>query len=217
MITIKINGKKEKIPTANELTVRQYIKLVEKEEFNIINYLSACLEKEYKVVFNSKIKGFEYLGKRIGEIEDYTKIKMDDYLILQNGEIHTVSILGISTIGERFMIEENARKLKAEEFLCFILAICIINEKDKMNYGKINDMKEYLMEQPYKKILPVAFFLLQNLKLGNKKGMKFFNLLKLLIRTLVLRFRLGLKNFQYILTTMKYKRYVNYLTNQTNK
>ncbi len=208
MITLKINGEKKKIPSANELTVNQYIKLIEIGKQDLISYLSACLEKDYKLVFNSKIKNIEYIVKRIGNLEDYKKIKVKNYLSLANGEIYLVSNLGITTIGERFMIEENAKNFKNEELLCFILAICIV--ENKMDYGKIKEKKDYLMDQPYKNVLPTAFFLLNNFLIGNIKGIKFLWKLKQLIKMKALKSRLVLINFRNILTIMKYKLFARY-------
>ncbi len=206
MITLKINGKKVKIPVVNELTVKQYSELVRKE-LNIINYLSVVLGKTYKEAFNSKVKGIEKLQKRIGTIQDYTKMPFAKHFIFDD-ELYETKKIEVSTVGQRFMIEEHASKLENEELLCYILAVGIA--ENPMDYEEINKLKDKLLQESYIKVLPVAFFLANRFLIGRKSGMNFLRMSKQLINTKAYELRQALRNFRLISTTMKYKRFVHY-------
>lgn len=180
MISIKINGEKKKIPTANELTVSQYSELVKAEKQNIISYLSIVLGVEYKTTFFSKINNIALL-KRIGKVEHYDKLKPKKKIVLSDSSFYYIPN-EIETLGQRFMIEENSSKLEEEEYLCFVLAVGL--SKDPMNYDSVNSLKEKLMNEPYVNILPTAFFLLKNLSNGKRSVRNFFRELVRLIRIL---------------------------------
>ena len=187
-MNIEINGKKEKIPLIDELTVSQYIKFM-KTKRDIIDYLSIVLNIKYKEAFDLKFKGLKPLLKRLGDIKDYSKIKMPGKLIINN-KLYFTRNIEISTIGQRFMIEENAKKLKDEEYLCFVLAVGIV--KNPMDIEEINEMKNILMRESYLNVLPTAFFLFSHFMLGKKSAMNYFNRLKKLISMKVYAFRLAL-------------------------
>lgn len=178
MITLKINGEKKQIPTMDKLTVKQYIKFV-KTDMSLINYLSVCLNIKYKEAFNIKLNNIEHLKARIGQIKDYTKIPVPKKLIINN-ELFFIKNIDISTVGQRFMIEENGKKLKDEELFCFILAIGIV--RDPMNIDEINKTKKKLMKEPYVNILPLGFFLASRFLIGKKSVMNYLKMLKQLIK-----------------------------------
>lgn len=178
MISVIINGKNKKIPSMDELTVKQYAKYI-RTDMSLINYLSVCLNINYKKASNIKIKNLDLLGLRLGEIKDYTKVSTPKKLII-NDELFFIKNIEISTVGQRFMIEENAKKLKDEELFCFILAIGIV--KDPMNIDEVNKMKNKLMKQSYINVLPLGFFLASRFLNGKKSVMSFFNPLKRSIR-----------------------------------
>lgn len=182
MIPIKINGIKNEIPTFNELTVEQYIKyrkaIKRKKDFSIIDYLSIVLKTNYKAVYFSKIKKIQFLSETLGQVKDYSKIKPKKEFII-NKEIYKLESYSIQTVGQRFMIQENGKKFKdTEEFLCFVLAVCIIKE---VNLNKIIELKDLILKEYYIDILPTAFFLLRNLMTGLNKGKNIFQQLKRLM------------------------------------
>ena len=178
MIKLPINGKEETIPTMDEMTVNQYIEFT-KTDMNLINYLSVCMGVNYKEAFNSKIKNTDKLLRRLGQLKDYTKIKPVKRLIIDN-ELIFIKNIEISTVGQRFMIEENSTGMQNEEFLCFILAVGIVS--DPMNIDEINKMKSKLMNEPYINVLPYGFFLANRFLIGKKNAMNFFRWLKALIK-----------------------------------
>lgn len=177
MIKVTINSKKVLLPTMNELTVKQYMEFV-KTDMSLVNYLSVCLKVKYKEAFNLKLKNIKALNLRIGKFKDYTKASVPKKLII-NKELYFIKNIDLSTVGHRFMIEENARKLKDEELFCFILALGIV--KDPMNIDDIKKMKTKLMKEPYVNILPLGFFLAKRFLIGKKRGMNFSRMLNLLI------------------------------------
>lgn len=179
MITIEINKKKVQIPTSDQLTVEQYIKFT-KTKMNLINYLSICLGVEYKEAFDLKIKNLDMLTTRIGHVKHYSEIKALDKLVIQD-KLYFKKNIEISTVGQRFMIEENAKKLENEELFCFILAVGIV--KNPMNINEIRQMKNKLMQEPYINILPIGFFLARRFLIGKKKGINFLAMLRHTIKT----------------------------------
>ena len=106
---LTINNKNVELPIMDELTVKQYIKFI-KTKMNLIDYLSVCLNITYKEAFNMKLKNIKALNVRIGQLKDYTKISTPKKFILNN-ELYFIKNIDLSTVGHRFMIEENAKKV----------------------------------------------------------------------------------------------------------
>lgn len=177
MITLTINKEKKQIPTMDELTVKQFIKL-SKMEINIVSYLSVTLGVNYKDAFNTKVKGVEKLLKRLGKLEDYTKLPALKTIMIGK-DLIALKDIDISTIGQRHTIEQNAKKLKEEELLCYIMAVGMID--DPMDAPKVMKLKNKLMNQPYKKILPAAFFLANRFLTGRKSVMNYLKMQRQLI------------------------------------
>ncbi len=202
MIKLTINREKKEIPAADELTVGQYIKLVALGEINIVNYLSTVLGINYKEAFNSKVKNLDLLTRRIGQIEDYSKITPKKKITFKDGSFNYIPS-EISTVGERWTIEENARELEGEELMIFILAVGLV--PDPMNFDKITTMVERLKNEPYKEILPTAFFLHNRFLIGKSTGVSFFHRLILMIKIRKSKNRLILKELHRILITLKYR------------
>ena len=169
MISLKINGEKKQIPAADELTVKQYSEFVKQDKQDIISYLSVTLGITYKQAFYSKLNNIGLL-KRIGTVKQYDLLKPKKKILLKDGTFYYIPE-EITTIGQRFMIEENAAKLEEEEYLCFVLAVGLVN--DPMNLDSVNNLKEKLMNESYTEILPTAFFLLRNLSNGKNSVMNF--------------------------------------------
>lgn len=198
MIKIELNNKTHIIPSMDELTVNQFIEL-KKRDLNIISYLSVVCETTFKEVFNTKLKGYKALKKRLGKLEDYTKLPYKKQLIIGDDVINT-SEIGLTTVGQRYMIEENGKKLKDEELLCFVLAVAILNDSSSednpvMKIGLINEKKNELMTQPYKNILPTAFFLANRFLIGKSSAMNYLKMSRQLINTRIFAFKQVLKAF----------------------
>lgn len=185
MIPIKINGQTQKVPTFNELTVKQYIEYTKifrkKKKFDIIDYLSLVLKQEYKLVYFSKIHNVDGLMNVLGHARDYRKLKPGKQFVIA-GDYYNLDNYLIETVGQRFMIQENAKRYKTdEELLCFVLAVSIIRE---VNLIKIQELKNKIMNEPYVDILPTAFFLSRSLISGLNKGKNIFQRLRRLISTI---------------------------------
>jgi len=194
MIKLKINGEKKEIPTSSELTVNQYVEFISSEKQNIVSYLSVVLGINYKEAFFSKV-GNNALLKRIGKVEDYSKIKPSKKLVFKDSSFFYVPD-EISTVGQRWMIEENAQKMEQEEYFCFVLAVGLAS--DSMDFGKVNDLKEKIMNEPYLSVLPTAFFLLKNSLLGKSSGVNYFSRLIALTAIRISKNNLVSINFPHI-------------------
>jgi len=177
MIELKINKEKKYIPTVRELTVKQYIAFMNSEKQDIINYLSVTLGVDYVAAWNLNINNYDVLFARIGEIKDYSKLKPRKFIL-------DYEVEEISTIGQRFMIEEQSKAFENEELMCFILAVALIKTPD---IGRIIELKNKLMDEPFMEILPTAFFLQKRFVNGKIcANFNFKNLIRLM-KILVLK------------------------------
>lgn len=171
MIKLIINGKKQEIPTCDELTVRQYTDLMKKENYNFINYLSVVTGMNYKESFNAKIKNAEGILKVIGSVKDITKVKAKSKFVIENEIYHRDKCL-IETVGQRIMIEEAIPNFKnVIDQMLFIMATGILKEPD---YEKVIELRNKLFQYNYIKILPIAFFLNKSLRNGGRNVMNIF-------------------------------------------
>lgn len=196
MIKIKINGKKELIPSSNKLTVKQYVELSKKTWVNdidfLIKYLSIVLKKPEREIEKANSKGTLGLIFRIGKIQDYTELKAKKRIVI-NDEVYSVGSDNF-LIGERYVIEEAAKQFEDEELMCFILAEKILNINQMLDFEKANKLKDKLMDMPYIEVLPTAFFLQKRLIRGYLREMSFSKRMILLMRMRVLRNKQELKN-----------------------
>ena len=171
------NNKTIKVPTFDELTVKQLInvtkKQVEKEKkkdpFTIVDYISTVTGKPYKDVYLTKIQGPDVIMQAIGSAKNIEKEKPKKELVIDDNLIN-VKELSIDTFGQRTMIELNGQSMNTFELYCFILAVGIVEED---NINQVNKLKDNLMNMNYLDILPSAFFLLKNSKIGKKRGRGF--------------------------------------------
>lgn len=177
MIPLKINGEKYKVPSYDELTVKQLLSVKkavnEKEEkeqlFTIIDYISIFTGIEYKIISKTKFKDLDHIIRFIGEERDYTKMNPKKKLILSNQQVINISDCKIETFGQRIMIELNTKGLYFEDAICFILATSIVKDTE----GKeVNRLREQFLDMNYLEILPTAFFLLIYSGLIRRKELK---------------------------------------------
>jgi len=215
MIELTINGERKKIPEADKLTTRQYIDILHTDEGNILNYLSVVLNVKYKSVYDSQIKGFDKLKRRIGDLKDYRKITPKNVLTFDDGLYYYTKGLEISTVGQRFTIEENAKNLKNEELIVFILAVALV--KDSTDVDIVKAMFDKLMKQKYTEVLPQAFFLASRFLTGKNYEINFFAKLLLQLRTTISKNKRALRSFQSFLTITRFRLYAIYLTSPIQK
>ena len=214
MIILTINGEKKKVPSLDQLTVSQYIKMSGKEDISFIDYLSIVFDISYKEAFNIKYKGLDKLINRIGELEDYTKLPVNSQLVIED-EVYNIKDLEISTVGQRFMIEVSAKNLKNEELLCYILAVAIL--KDCMDSEKIKEFKDKLLNLAYKEILPAAFFLAKRFSIGKRNVLNYMKMQIQLAKMKVYGLALELINLRRTSIFLRFKRFANYLIKMTMK
>jgi hypothetical protein len=208
MIKIKLNGKITEIKQADELTVNEYIELSKKKYHGLIAYLSTVLKIDEEKLFKSKVKNNFLVQSKIGNVKDFEKLPPKKKLII-SGEKHFINQLEVAELGQRFLIEEvlQAQKMEEIELMCFVLAVRICN---KMDLNKVNEMKTKLMNEPYIKVLPTAFFLLRRLLLGKRKETNFLQKITRSIMMLRLKSKLVLMKLENILITMRLKPYADY-------
>lgn len=163
MILLKINNKKTKVPQVHELSAEKYIKLLQKGDFSIIDYLSIALDMSVDKASNIRIKNPSFLAMQLyGVFPDYSKRKPKKHIVL--GE-KRYKLDPDCTLGQRFIIEENGKNLKDFELMIFILAVFA----DQENYS---ELIEKIKKSPASEIMPEAFFLFKSLQIGSKLGRK---------------------------------------------
>ncbi len=176
MITFKINNTKTKVPTFNELTVNQIMewnelwrnkKLTAEDSLYtyLITYLSVVHQKNYKEDFATTIPNIEILMNLIGSPTSYEKIKRNGTLMI-NGEVFNMKKASIQTVGDRNMIENNAKKLTNENYMCYVLAVAMSKEN---NANKINEIYKSLLDSCYIDVLGHAFFFSNSLMTGGRR------------------------------------------------
>lgn len=206
MIELKLNNEKALIPTYKELTVRQLIRLKGKDNLNIINYLSSVIDRKFADIAELRVKNPYDLAIRIGKYKDYTKSKYSKVITIPGKKFWTKN-LEIETLGQRFMIEENAKNLKDEEYICFVLAVAILGTE--MDSSKIIDLKEKIMDEPYLNVLPIGFFLHKSLWIGSILETNNSKMLMDSTNIMYKKNRLGLMILRVTLIFMKFKRWLN--------
>lgn len=204
MIKLKVNKKTVLVPCADELTAGQYLEFI-KTDMSIISYLSVVLGVEYKEAHNLNIKGFERFVQRIGQIKDYTKFKPKDFVFKDS----TIKIkdLSISTVGQRFMIEESGKNYKDDELLLYILSVAI--NKGSMNSQVLLDTYNDLLNLPYKDVLTAGFFLARRFLIGKKNVMNYLKVLKLLMVMKLKESKRVLITWINTLIILKFKRFAS--------
>jgi len=164
---LKINKNSIEIPTADNLTCRQYLECLKanENEFFILKYISVVSGLSYSEVANSSISFIT-----IQRINNYVQqLKQFDYfLINQSAQILIKGDLFVSTrkdfdvekVGVRILFEAKAAQTESrEELAIYLLAILLTPSFD---YKEVAERYEQLLEENYIKILSFAAFFLSN-------------------------------------------------------
>ena len=175
MIPLKINGNQTNVPTISELSTGKFLKLLDMNEFNFIDYLSVVLDMSKKVASNLKIKNLPFLYDQLyGTIPDYELSRPQKRLVIDK---KNYNLNDDFTIGQRITIEEVGRGKTENELIILILAVAC----DSENYEKLIPK---ILESPAKNVMPEAFFLLRNLSSGRSYARNFIRMLRI-ITTLI--------------------------------
>jgi len=173
---LKINKTSIEIPTADNLTCRQYLECLEASKSNdpfILRYLSIVTGFNYVDVCNANIDftTIQRLIAWIGQIKNF-----DYFLINQNTQVYIKGNLFVSTrkdfdfekVGVSILFQAKAERTESREVLAiYLLAILLTPDFDA---DKTEAKYEQLLEENYIKILSFStFFLSKYLKYSKTK------------------------------------------------
>jgi len=156
MIPIKINDKKYKIKTIDELTAREFIELTSFENLDMIKYIAWQTGLDSKDTFFAVIS--PTVEKAIGTIPDIRKMKLPKWIEKENI---------IETVGQRHQVEGS--NLKGYDLLVHTLAVANAKTPDDT---EVSELKEKYYEMLFSEVLPAGFFFFKNYKNGKKPGQK---------------------------------------------
>lgn len=152
MIPIKINNKKYKIKSIDELTTSEYIELDGNKDFDIVKYIQWQTKCDFNdAFFATTSKGLEIA---IGQKRDITKMPM---LVVPYFDYKKT----LETVGHRYQIEQSG--LDGLKLLVFCLAVAQANDT---NIDRVNQLVKYYNRKPWQEILPAGFFFFKNYRNG---------------------------------------------------
>ncbi|RLD69233.1 MAG: hypothetical protein DRI95_00645 [Bacteroidetes bacterium] len=181
---IRLNNKKFEIPTAENLTVGQYIELSKFDKLNVANYLAVVTGRRVLEIATLKMKdkNLRRLLNYIGNISDFKELqnlgKSAKTFIFDN-KVYTKSF-DWQTVGVRLMLEKKAEQTnEVLELATYLLAILISKNFDA---DKIEKNYIKLLEYSYIDILPFAIFFFKKLNRGYSKELPLLQRLRKIIR-----------------------------------
>ena len=175
---LKINKTSIEIPTADNLTCRQYLECLEASKSNdpfILRYLSIVTGFNYVDVCNANIDitTIQRLIAWIGQIKNF-----DYFLINQSSQILIKGNLFVSTrkdfdverVGVRFLFEAKAAETENSAELAIYLLVILLTPS--FDYDEVEEQYSKLLEENYIKILSFSAFFLSNYLKTSKKEHK---------------------------------------------
>lgn len=180
MIPIKINSKKYKIKSVDELTTGELIELSKIPELTTVKYISWQTEQSLKDSFFAVVDAAT--EQAIGKIPDITKMQRPRLSYVDYSKT-------IQTVGQRHQIEES--NLKELELLVFILAV---SQARSNNIDDVLKLQSDYMAKPWSEILPAGFFFFRNLRPGSNFATRNFRKVLALISMLRKKSKQAAKN-----------------------
>jgi len=194
MIPIKIGKKKFRLKSYDELSVKEFIYLMERlpDEFTEIDYISIMAKVDKDVVLMGEQKEFKKIKKGIGSLRDVTKYNYSGSMLV--GKDIVLPELG--KVGQRIMIEQASSLYKDNmyEFYIFVLAVAIKGVETRFDFNKVSKYKDLLMNRPYYETLGTGYFFFLQFLNGSKEGMSVSMRLSIATKTLLKEAVLALKN-----------------------
>ncbi len=193
-MNIKINDKKYTVKPLSQLSVLEYVQIVDKARYiDLISYISALVGFEIDSA-NVKMNNIDIAERILLDADiDFSKIKTPN-IFEYNKETHIVnaakSLEGIGatedmdsgTFGNKYMFNLYRRQFENKDIsiaaLC-VYALAIVLSKEP-EYADIDTIYYKLLEMNWQVILPIGFFLSK--KLSNRR-----NFLMIFLRTLIVR------------------------------
>jgi len=174
---LKINKTSIEIPTADNLTCRQYLECLKatENEFFILKYISIVSGLSYSEIANSNINftTIQRVNSYIGQLKtfDYMLINQSSQILIKgNLFVSTRKDFDVERVGVRFLFEAKAAETEnSAELAIYLLAILLTPSFD---YDEVEEQYSKLLEENYIKILSFSAFFLSNYLKTSKEGRK---------------------------------------------
>jgi hypothetical protein len=183
-MNIKINDKKYSVKPFSQLSVMEYVQIVDKVRYvDLVSYISALVGFEIDSA-NVEMKNIEVAEHLLLDADiDFSKIDMPNIFEYNKG-LHITTQMDKGTFGNKYVFNLYRRQFDSEQIsivmLCvYALAITLSKEDE---YADIDEIVMRLMRMSWQVILPIGFFLCK--KLSNKKMYLTIFLKKLIVRLL---------------------------------
>ena len=182
---ITINNKQYAIKQAHNLTVSEYLQLMENSDINIANYLHVTTGEDFKTILktNANEQAVRTLKNYIGEIKtltDFTDEKIKSFTF--DGRKYKAKEMPWQAVGMRIMFEQRINKTQNVYALAvYILAVLIEGNFEAEEAEKVYSK---LLERDYLEIMPTAIFFFAKLNHGYWSDSALLRVLKMIMKTL---------------------------------
>ena len=183
-MNIKINNKKYNVKPFSQLSVLEYVQIVDKVRYvDLISYISALVGFEIDSA-NVEMKNIEVAEHLLLDADiDFSKIDAPNIFEYNKG-LHIVTQLDKGTFGNKYVFNLYRRQFDSEQIsivmLCVYALAITLSQEDE--YADIDEIVKRLMRMSWQVVLPIGFFLCKKLK--NKKMYLTIFLKKLIVRLL---------------------------------
>ena len=183
-MNIKINGKKYDIKPLSQLSVLEFVQIVDKARYiDLISYISALVGFEIDNA-NVKMNNIEVAERILLDADiDFGKIKVPN-IFEYNKNLHIVNQMDTGVFGNRYVFNLYRKQFEKEEISVVILCVyalsIMLSKEDE--YVDIDKIFMKLMTMKWQIILPIGFFLSK--KLSDRRNYLMIFLRKSTIRLL---------------------------------
>jgi hypothetical protein len=172
-MNIKINGKKYNIKPLSQLSVLEFVQIVDKARYiDLISYMSALtgIEIDSALVKLTKPENIEACERMLLDCDiDFSKITTPNIFEFDNST-YIVNQMDSGIFGNRYVFNLYRRQFDKEQIsivmLCVYALAITLSKGDK--YDDIDIIFPKLMRMNWQIVLPVGFFLSK--KLSNKRN-----------------------------------------------
>ncbi len=195
----KINGKKYDIKPLSQLSVLEFVQIVDKARYiDLISYISALIGFEIDSA-NVKMNNIDVAERILLDADiDFSKIKMPNIFEYNKG-LHIVGQMDTGVFGNRYVFNLYRKQFEKEEIsvvvLCVYALSIMLSKEDE--YADIDKIFMKLMTMNWQIILPIGFFLSK--KLSNRR-----NYLMIFLRKSIIRLLYSIKAAKMRVTHMTY-------------
>ena len=159
---VKINSNSYEIPPISELSVAQYMSIVDKTRYtNLISYISALSGVEVDNA-NVSIKNINVAERELLDVDiDFTKVEAPN--IFQDKVVKSLykENFGSKYVFNLYRNEYNADNIGVIELCLYALSVMLSKEED---YADVESIYSSLLQENWLKALPVGFFILKKSK-----------------------------------------------------